>query len=72
MIEECGNEAKKMFRALNCLTNKDGEVILPKGEEDTIVANKFVDFYKLKIVTIRDHLENFPLVKVKNCQYLQR
>ena len=33
MIEECGNDAKKMNRAVNCLANKDGEVILPKGKK---------------------------------------
>ena len=46
MIEECGNDAKKMYRAVNHLTNKDGEVILPKGEEDKVVANKIMDFFK--------------------------
>ena len=61
MIEEGGNDAKKMYRVVNCLTNGDGEVILPEGEEDKVVANKFTDFFKSKIVTIRDHLENFPL-----------
>ena len=61
MIEECGNDAKRMYRVVNCLTKKDGEAILPEGEEGKVVANKFMDFFKLKIVTIRHHLENFPL-----------
>ena len=39
MIEECGNNARKMYRIVNHLTNKDGEVILPEGEEDKVVAN---------------------------------
>ena len=46
MIEECGNDAKKMYRVVNCLTNRDGEVILPEWEEDKVVANKFMDFFK--------------------------
>ena len=48
MIEECGNDAKKMYRAVNYLTNKDGKAILPKGEEDKVVANKFMDFFNIK------------------------
>ena len=48
MIEECGNDAKEMYRAVNHLTNKDGEVILPKGEKDKVVANKFMDIFQIK------------------------
>ena len=61
MIEECGNDVKKMYRVVNCLTNRDGEVILPEGEEDKVVANTFMDFFRSKIVTIRENLETFPL-----------
>ena len=43
MIEECGNDVKKMYRVVKHLTNRDGEVILPEGEEDKFVANKFMD-----------------------------
>ena len=61
MIEECGRDAKKLYSTVNLLTNKDGQVILPKEEEDKVLANKFMDFFKSKILTIRDHLKNFPL-----------
>ena len=49
MIEECGNDAKKMYRVVNCLTNGDGEVMLPDQEEDKVVANKFMDFLNKKL-----------------------
>ena len=52
---------QKRCTVVNCLTNRDGEVILPEREEDKVVANKFMDFFKSKIVTVRDILENFPL-----------
>ena len=61
MIEEYGNDAKRMYRVVNHLTNRDGEVILLEGEEDKVVTNKFMDCFKSKIVKIRDHLVNFPL-----------
>ena len=61
IIEECGTDANKLYSAVNLLINKDGEVILPNEEEGKVIANKFMDFFKLKILTIRDHLENFPL-----------
>ena len=60
MIEECGNDAKKMYTVVDYLTNRDEEVILPEREEDKVVANTFMDFFKSKIVTIRDHLQNLP------------
>ena len=44
MIEECGHDAKKLYSAVNLLTNKDREVILPKEEENKIIANRFMDF----------------------------
>ena len=31
MIEECGHDAKKLYSAVHLLTNKDGEIILPKS-----------------------------------------
>ena len=34
VIEECGCGAKKLYCVVNLLTNKDGEVILPKEEGD--------------------------------------
>ena len=61
MIEEHGHDAKKLYSVVNLLTNKDREVILAKEEEDKIIANKFMDIFKLKILTIRDHLKNLPL-----------
>ena len=42
MIEECGHDAKKLHSAVKLLTNKDGEVVLPREEEDKVIANKFI------------------------------
>ena len=61
MIEECGHDAKKLYSAANLLTNRDRGVILAKDEEDRIIANKFMDFFNSKSLTIRNHLQNFPL-----------
>ena len=78
MIEECGCDAKNPYSAVNPLTNKDREVLLPKEEEDKVMANMFMDLFKPKTLTIRDHLENFLyitqqliLAKVKHFQNLQ-
>ena len=49
MIEECGNDVKKMYRVINHLTNRDREVILPEGEEDKVVAKMFMDFLNQKL-----------------------
>ena len=48
MIEERGCDAKKLYSAVILLTNKDREVILPKEEEDKVIANKFMAFFKTK------------------------
>ena len=61
MIEECGHDTKKLYSTVSLLTNKEGEVILPKKVEDKVIANMFMNFFKTKILTIRDHLKNFPL-----------
>ena len=46
MIEECGNDAKKMYRAVNNLNQQRWRGYITEGEEDKVVANKFMDFFK--------------------------
>ena len=52
---------KKLYSTVDLLANKDGEVILPKEEEDKVIVHKFMNFFKSKLLTSRDHLKNFPL-----------
>ena len=48
------NDTKATYSIINHLLNKQKEKVLPKSDNDLVLANKFADFFHNKIYLIRE------------------
>ena len=59
-VTQANNKSKELFKVVNKLTDAKQESSLPSASSDTILANKFLSFFKDKITKIR---QDFALVE---------
>ena len=59
-IQECGNDTKKLYRLVNCLTGRKADNPFPEYTDQEVMANEFADYFMGKIKKICDSLENNP------------
>ena len=59
-IEECGNDTKKLYGLVNCLTKRKDGNPFPEYTDPEAMANEFADNFMVKIKKICDSLEVNP------------
>jgi hypothetical protein len=71
-IQECGNDAQKLYTVVNKLTGRQKVSALPDEENSSVLADKFAEFFMSKIHKIRNNLKDYPLFDppIRQCTQL--
>ena len=64
IVTDCNGDQKRLFHVINDLLNRKKDEIFPDTICDQDLANRFLDFFVKKILTIRDAFEIF---NAKDC-----
>ena len=59
-IEECGNDTKKLYGLVNCLTGRKADNPYPEYTDPEAMANEFANYFICKIKKIHGSLEDSP------------